>query len=98
MVNNEGRLFWIIDAFTESAYFPYSSHHDVAGHSVNYVRNSVKVVIDAYNGSAFFYIIDKQDPLIAAYQRVFPNLFRDGTQMPADLRAHFRYPETMLRA
>ena len=98
VVNNEGRLFWIIDAFTESAYFPYSSHHDVAGNSVNYVRNSVKVVIDAYNGSVSFYVIDKQDPLIAAYQRVFPNLFQDGTQVPADLRAHFRYPETLLRA
>jgi uncharacterized membrane protein (UPF0182 family) len=98
VVNNEGRLFWIIDAFTESAYFPYSSHHDVGGNSVNYIRNSVKVVIDAYNGSAVFYVIDKQDPLIGAYQRVFPSLFQDGAQMPADLRAHFRYPETLLRA
>jgi uncharacterized membrane protein (UPF0182 family) len=98
VVSNDGRLFWIIDAFTESAYFPYSSHHDVAGNSVNYVRNSVKVVIDAYHGSAQFYVFDNQDPLIAAYQRVFPNLFRDATQMPADLRAHVRYPETLLRA
>lgn len=98
VVNNEGRLFWIIDGFTEAAYFPYSSHHDFAGNSVNYVRNSVKVVIDAYHGSATFYVFDKQDPLIAAYQRIFPNLFRDAAQMPADLRAHVRYPETLLRA
>ena len=98
VVNNEGRLFWIMDAFTESAYFPYSSHHDVAGNSVNYVRNSVKVVIDAYHGSAVFYVIDNQDPLIAAYRGIFPSLFRDVSQVPADLRAHFRYPETLLRA
>jgi uncharacterized membrane protein (UPF0182 family) len=98
VVNNEGRLFWMMDAFTEASYFPYSSHHDVAGNSVNYVRNSVKVVIDAYNGSATFYVFDNQDPLIAAYQRIFPNLFRNMTEMPADLRAHVRYPETLLRA
>jgi len=97
LVNSEGRLFWIIDGYTESAYFPYSSHHDVVNNSVNYIRNSVKVVIDAYNGTATFYIFDKQDPLIAAYQRVFPGLFRDASEMPADLRAHVRYPETLLR-
>ena len=98
VVSNEGRLFWILDAFTESAYFPYANHHDFGVHSVNYIRNSVKVVIDAYNGTANFYVFDKQDPLIAAYQRVFPDLFRDVSQMPADLRAHVRYPETLLRA
>ena len=98
LVNNEGRLFWIIDGYTESAYFPYSTHHDVVNHSVNYIRNSVKVVIDAYNGTATFYVFDKQDPLIAAYRRVFPAMFRDANEMPADLRAHVRYPETLLRA
>jgi uncharacterized membrane protein (UPF0182 family) len=98
LVNNEGRLFWIIDGFTESAYFPYSTHHDVARNSVNYIRNSVKVVIDAYNGTANFYVFDKQDPLIAAYQRIFPRMFREASEMPADLRAHVRYPETLLRA
>ena len=98
VVNNEGRLFWIIDAFTESSYLPYSTHHDVAGNSVNYVRNSVKVVIDAYNGAANFYVFDTQDPIIAAYRRIFPNLFLDASQMAADLRAHVRYPETLVRA
>src|SRR5215210_2644356 len=98
VVSNEGRLFWIIDAFTESPYFPYSSHHDVADNRVNYIRNSVKVVIDAYNGTARFYVFDNQDPIIAAYRRIFPNLFQDATQMPADLRAHVRYPETLVRA
>jgi len=98
VVSNEGRLFWMLDAFTESDYFPYSTHHDVAGHSLNYIRNSVKVVIDAYNGTARFYVFDKQDPIIAAYRRMFPSLFLDAEQMPADLRAHVRYPETLVRA
>jgi len=98
VVSNEGRLFWMLDAFTESDYFPYSTHHDVAGNSLNYIRNSVKVVIDAYNGTASFYVFDNQDPIINAYQRVFPNLFKDASQMPADLRAHVRYPETLVRA
>jgi uncharacterized membrane protein (UPF0182 family) len=98
VVSNEGRLFWIIDGYTESDYFPYSRHHDVAGNSLNYIRNSVKVVIDAYNGTANFYVFDNKDPLIAAYQHVFPNLFKDANQMPADLRAHVRYPETLVRA
>src|SRR5215207_7956309 len=98
VVDNEGRLFWMLDAFTESDYFPYSTHHDVAGNSLNYIRNSVKVVIDAYNGTANFYVFDNQDPIVAAYRRVFPNLFQDATQMPADLRAHVRYPETLVRA
>ncbi len=98
VVDNEGRLFWMLDAFTESAYFPYSSHHDVAGNSLNYIRNSVKVVLDAYNGTVRFYVFDNQDPIIAAYRRIFPNLFLEATQMPADLRAHVRYPETLVRA
>lgn len=98
VVDNEGRLFWMIDAFTESSYFPYSTHHAVAGNSLNYIRNSVKVVIDAYNGTARFYVFDNQDPIIAAYRRIFPNLFLEANQMPADLRAHVRYPETLVRA
>ena len=98
VVSNEGRLFWIIDAYTESKYFPYSIHHDVAGNSLNYIRNSVKVVIDAYNGTAHFYVFDNQDPIINAYRGVFPTLFRDSSQMPADLRTHVRYPETLVRA
>ena len=98
VVSSDGRLFWILDAFTESSYFPYSTHHDVADNSVNYIRNSVKVVIDAYNGTARFYVFDNQDPLITAYRRIFPNLFADANQMPADLRAHVRYPETLVRA
>jgi uncharacterized protein len=98
VVNDEGRLFWMIDAFTETANYPYSRHHDVAGNSINYIRNSVKVVIDAYNGTTDFYVFDSQDPLIAAYRGAFPTLFKEASQMPPNLRAHIRYPETLIRA
>ena len=98
VVSNEGRLFWMIDAYTQSSYFPYSTHHDVGDNSINYIRNSVKTVIDAYNGSVHFYVFDNNDPLIAAYRQIFPELFLDASQMPADLRTHVRYPETLIRA
>ncbi|HEX3187065.1 MAG TPA: UPF0182 family protein, partial [Pyrinomonadaceae bacterium] len=98
VVSGDGRLFWMIDAYTESSYFPYSTHHDVADNSINYIRNSVKTVIDAYNGTVHFYVFDQQDPLLAAYRGIFPGLFRDASEMPADLRAHVRYPETLIRA
>jgi uncharacterized membrane protein (UPF0182 family) len=97
VVSNEGRLFWMIDAFTESSTYPYSRHHDVGPNNVNYIRNSVKVVIDAYNGTAHFYVFNNEDPLIATYRATFPALFQDASQMPADLRAHVRYPETLIR-
>lgn len=98
VLSNDGKLFWMIDAYTESDTYPYSRHHQVGGDRVNYIRNSVKVVIDAYNGTTAFYIFDNQDPLIVAYRATFPTLFRDASEMPADLRAHIRYPETLIRA
>src|SRR5258705_343310 len=97
VVSNEGRLFWMLDAFTESSTYPYSRHHAVGQNNVNYIRNSVKVVIDAYNGTAHFYVFDNNDPLIATYRATFPTLFEDASRMPADLRAHVRYPETLIR-
>jgi len=97
VVTSEGRLFWMMDAFTESSSYPYSRHHDVGANNINYIRNSVKVVIDAYNGTTHFYIFDNQDPLIATYRAAFPTLFEDASRMPADLRAHVRYPETLIR-
>lgn len=98
VVNSEGRLFWLLDAFTESATYPYSRHQDVGQNNVNYIRNSVKVAIDAYNGTVHFYVFDPNDPLIQTYRATFPALFEDASQMPADLRAHVRYPETLIRA
>ncbi|MEP6569567.1 MAG: UPF0182 family protein, partial [Acidobacteriota bacterium] len=97
VVSNEGRLFWMLDAFTESSTYPYSTHHTVGQNNVNYIRNSVKVVIDAYNGTVHFFVFDNNDPLIATYRATFPTLFEDASQMPADLRAHVRYPETLIR-
>jgi uncharacterized membrane protein (UPF0182 family) len=97
VVSKEGRLFWMLDAFTESATLPYSRHHQVGNNRVNYIRNSVKVVIDAYNGSVDFYVFDNEDPIIATYRATFPTLFKDASAMPADLRAHVRYPETLIR-
>ncbi|HSE23266.1 MAG TPA: UPF0182 family protein [Pyrinomonadaceae bacterium] len=98
VVSNDGRLYWIIDAFTESSSFPYSTHHIVGDNSVNYIRNSVKVVIDAYNGSVDFYVFDQQDPIINGYRSIFPGLFKDNAAMPADIRTHIRYPETLIKA
>jgi uncharacterized membrane protein (UPF0182 family) len=97
VVSNDGRLFWMLDAFTESSRFPYSRHHAVGDDTVNYIRNSVKVVIDAYNGAVDFYVFDPKDPIISTYRAIFPALFKDASAMPADLRAHIRYPETLIR-
>lgn len=97
VVSKEGRLYWLLDAFTESSTFPYSRHHQVGGNSVNYIRNSVKVVIDAYNGTLGFYVFDSLDPIISTYRATFPTLFQDASAMPEDLRAHVRYPETLIR-
>lgn len=97
VVSKEGRLYWMLDAFTESSSFPYSRHHQVGGDTINYIRNSVKVVIDAYNGSLDFYVFDPQDPIVATYRATFPTLFKEASAMPADLRTHVRYPETLIR-
>jgi uncharacterized membrane protein (UPF0182 family) len=96
VVGDDGRLSWMMDAFTTSDSYPYSTHYELGGNSVNYVRNSVKVVVDAYNGTTTFYAFDSEDPVLAAYRSVFPSLFRDAATMPADLRRHVRYPEALL--
>lgn len=101
----DGRLVYVIDAYTVSDDYPYSQAvvpERLSGASglntrFNYVRNSVKVTIDAYNGTPTFYVIDDQDPLIQAYQQAFPDLFVDGDEMSDDLRAHLRYPEDLFR-
>jgi uncharacterized membrane protein (UPF0182 family) len=95
VVGDDGRLSWIMDAFTTSDSYPYSTHYALGGDTVNYMRNSVKVVIDAYNGTTTFYVFDSEDPVLGAYRRIFPALFRDASAMPADLRRHVRYPEAL---
>ena len=97
VLGNDGRLSWIMDAFTVSDSYPYSSHYRLDDNSINYLRNSVKVVIDAYDGTTTFYVFDTEDPIIAAYRRVFPSLFKDAAMMPPGLRKHVRYPELMLK-
>jgi uncharacterized protein len=97
VIGDDGRLSWILDAFTSSDTYPYSSHYVLGENSINYMRNSVKVVIDAYDGTTTFYVFEPQDPIIMAYRRIFPALFKDAATMPADLRRHVRYPELLLK-
>jgi uncharacterized membrane protein (UPF0182 family) len=113
----DGKLYWIIDAYTTSTYYPYSesfsstepmenmrtergrglAHGSTASLAgVNYVRNSVKAVVDAFNGSVTFYVFEPEDPLIQVWQRIFPALFTPRDKMPEGLRAHVRYPRDFL--
>jgi len=93
VVGDTGKLSWIVDAYTTSDTYPYSTHYTLGDNPVNYIRNSVKVVIDAYNGAATFYVFDAHDPILSAYRGIFPSLFKGASAMPADLRRHVRYPE-----
>lgn len=93
LVVNDGRLFWIIDAYTASDSLPYASTYPEQ--DFNYIRNSVKVVVDAYNGKVDFYAVNDQDPLLQTYRKIFPGVFKDLSLMPAGLQAHLRYPELL---
>jgi uncharacterized membrane protein (UPF0182 family) len=97
VVGDDGRLTWLMDAYTSSDSYPYSSHYSLDGTSINYMRNSVKVAIDAYDGATTFYVFDSEDPILAAYRGIFPALFKDASAMPAGLRKHVRYPEMLLK-
>ncbi|MDH2398665.1 UPF0182 family protein [Bradyrhizobium sp. SSUT18] len=93
LVISNGRMFWMQDAYTVSSYFP--SAQPAQDQDINYIRNSVKVIIDAYNGTVDFYLMDTADPIAATYRRIFPNLFKPFSSMPTDLRRHIRYPEDL---
>jgi len=98
VLTDEGRLVWTVDGYTTSTAHPYSSSISLGNlGSVNYMRNSVKATIDAYDGTTRLYIFDPSDPIILAYQRIFPELFQPASAMPRDLRMHARYPETFFR-
>ncbi|HED24824.1 MAG TPA: UPF0182 family protein, partial [Firmicutes bacterium] len=84
----DGRLFWIQDAYTVTGRYPYSAPIG----DINYIRNSVKVVVDAYNGNVDYYIADSEDPLVQTYRSIFPELFKPMEEMPESLMAHMRYP------
>lgn len=87
-------LYWIVDGYTISDRYPYS---DKGSDGINYIRNSVKVVIDAYNGTVNFYIADAKDPIIATWSAIFPKLFKPLSAMPVNLRNHIRYPEDLFK-
>ena len=91
LVISGGRLFWIEDAYTTSAAYPYSTPVQAGG--VNYMRNAVKIVVDAYNGTVSYYVADPNDPIIRAEERIFPGVFQPLSNMPPDLRSHVRYPQ-----
>src|ERR1700736_3015935 len=97
VVGDDGRLSWIMDAFTTSDSYPYSRHYTFGNAFINYMRNSVKVVIDAYDGTTTFYVFDPQEPIIMAYGQIFPVLYQDAAAMPPALRKHVRYPELLLK-
>lgn len=96
IVINNGKLYWMIDAFTTSDSYPYSQPYELFnGVRVNYIRNSIKVVVDAYNGTVNYYIVDKSDPVAMVYKNIFPELFKDGSEMPKGLKKHIRYPQDL---
>jgi hypothetical protein len=94
-VLDDGRIVWIQDAYTATAGYPYAEPFGFQGVAVNYLRNSVKAAIDAYEGTVTFYVFDEGDPILASWRAAFPTLFRPASEMPAGLRAHVRYPEDL---
>ena len=100
-----GRVLWVVDGYTTSDQYPYAQDADVSqvaggsglAHSFNYARNSVKAVVDGYDGTVTFYVVDTQDPILKVWRKAFPNLFTDASKMPAGLDAHLRYPEDLFR-
>ncbi len=101
----DGQVKWVVDAYTTTTRYPYAQNADRSqlgsnsglDFDFNYIRNSVKVVVDAYDGSMTFYVVDDQDPIILAWQSAFPDLFVPMAEMPDELRAHVRYPEELFR-
>jgi hypothetical protein len=97
-VLSEGKQYWIEDAYTTSSRFPYSNPSaSGAGlvNGLNYIRNSVKVIVDMYDGTVFFFIMDPQDPILKVYQRAFPGVFKPLNELPSDLKLHLRYPQDL---
>jgi len=97
ILNDDGKLYWMIDAYTTTSYYPYSEPYP-GGNGNNYIRNSVKITIDAYSGETRFYIADDKDPIIKTYAAIFPGVYQPLDEMPAGLRSHLRYPEDLFKA
>ena len=94
MVTADGKLYWMVDAYTTSSYYPYAEPFNGVS---NYIRNSIKVVVDAYNGDVVFYVVDETDPIAQTYAKIYPTLFKSGNDMPESLKSHIRYPNTLLQ-
>ena len=95
-VLSEGKLYWIQDAYTVSDRFPYSNPQTSgSAQGMNYIRNSVKAVVNMYDGTVSLYVMDPKDPVLGMYERAFPGVFKDLSELPADLKAHLRYPEDL---
>ncbi len=95
IVVSGGRLYWVVDAYTKTNKFPYSN---MFPDGFNYIRNSVKITIDAYSGDVKFYIVDKNDPIIETFKNIFPTLFKGFSDMPEALKHHLRYPKYLFKA
>ena len=98
VVTEDGKTVWVLDAYTVSSNYPYSQYtaieHDGIKEKINYIRNSVKVIIDAYDGTMKFYVTDKTDPIAMAYRNIYPTVFEDiNSEIPTDISEHFIYPE-----
>ena len=93
----DGKLYWILDAYTTSRNYPYSEPYTDEINSTNYIRNSVKVVVDAYNGTVDFYIVDDNDPIAQTFQKIYPKLFKSSDKIPEDMRSHLRYPNALFK-
>ncbi|MHC1743811.1 MAG: UPF0182 family protein [Syntrophobacteraceae bacterium] len=94
-VVTENRIYWIQDAYTTSQYYPNSVYYGSGADRLNYIRNSLKIVIDAYNGNVEYYIFDTKDPIVNAYRRMYPGLFKEASQMPPEVRSQVRYPQDL---
>lgn len=94
IVTADGKLYWMLDAYTTSTRYPYSEPFESTS-GTNYIRNSVKVVIDAYNGTTNYYLVDDKDPIANTYKEIYPKLFKDFEEMPESLQAHIRYPNVL---
>lgn len=96
IVTVDGKLYWMMDAYTTSSYYPYSEPFNEEQSDVNYIRNSIKVVIDAYNGDTNYYLVDNKDPVANTLKNIYPKLFKDFSEMPEELQKHIRYPNDLL--